>query len=266
MNNKLRIFILLTRRSIFKVLSILIFFLLISCFDNKEQKLHIATAANMQFAMHDLIKSFTEETGIVCEIIISSSGKLTAQIREGAPFDVFVSADMKYPNKLFENGFTTANPKIYAYGKLVIWTMNKQLSPSFESLTKNQVKYIALANPKTAPYGLSAMEALKKKEIYNVVKNKLVLGENIAQTNQFITTYAAQIGFTSKSAVLSEKMKNKGIWKEVDPELYSPIAQGIVILKNRNDQIENAQKFADFLFSANGKEILNKFGYFVVPI
>jgi molybdate transport system substrate-binding protein len=266
MNNKLSTFILLCKSSILKILSILIFFLLISCFNNKGQKLNIATAANMQFAMHDLIKSFSEETGIACEIIISSSGKLTAQIREGAPFDVFVSADMKYPYELFKNGFTTTEPKVYAYGKLVIWTMNKQLSPSFKSFTKKQVKHIALANPKTAPYGLSALEALKKKEIYDRVKNKLVFGENIAQTNQFITTYVAQIGFTSKSVVLSSKMKNKGIWEEVDPELYSPIAQGIVILKNRNDQIENAQKFNDFLFSDKGKEILNKFGYSVIPI
>jgi molybdate transport system substrate-binding protein len=240
-----------------------LFLIFFSCKQNNQPKLRLAAAANMQFAMLELSDAFTKETGIACETIISSSGKLTAQIKEGAPFDVFVSADMKYPKDLFENGFTTSKPNIYAYGKLVIWTMNKQLSPDFESFSKKQVKYIALANPKTAPYGYSAFEALNRKNIYNSVKDKLVFGESIAQTNQFITTYAAQIGFTSKSVVISTKLKDKGNWKEVDPDLYTPMAQGVVVLKNRNDQILQAEKFNDFLFSAKGKEILNKFGYSV---
>ena len=234
-----------------------------SCFNNKEQKLNIATAANMQYAMHELSGSFTEETGIKCEIIISSSGKLTAQIKEGAPFDVFVSADMRFPNELFKHGFTYGEPKIYAYGKLVIWSINKQMKPDFNSFTNKKVKHIAIANPKTAPYGIVAFDVLNKKGIYNNIKDKLVFGESIAQTNQFITTYAAQIGITSKSSVLSPIMKNKGIWKEIESDLYAPISQGIVILKNRNNQIELAQRFSDFLFSVEAKEILEKFGYSV---
>ncbi len=239
------------------------FVLFTSCFSNKEQKLNIATAANMQYAMHELSRSFTQETGIICETIVSSSGKLTAQIMEGAPFDVFVSADMRFPNELFKHGFTSGEPKIYAYGKLVIWTINKQMSPDFNSLTNKQVKHIAIANPKTAPYGIVAFEVLNKKGIYDNIKDKLVFGESVAQTNQFITTYAAQIGITSKSSVLSPIMKNKGIWKEIEPDLYAPISQGVVILKNRNDHIELAQRFHDYLFSVQAKEILEKFGYSV---
>lgn len=250
-------------RSISNNMILVTFLLFISCKQVDQQKLTIATAANMQFAMHELSNSFTVETGIECETIISSSGKLTAQIKEGAPFDIFVSADMKFPNKLFEGGFTTSEPLIYAYGKLIIWSMISDIDPTFEELLNDNVKHIAIANPKIAPYGLSAIEVLKKKNIYNVIEEKLVFGESVAQTNQFITSKVVEIGFTAKSVVLSAKMKNKGNWMEVDPNLYTPIAQGIVILNNRNDFLPQAKKFNVFLFSEKGKEILNKFGYSV---
>jgi len=242
---------------------ILLLFLIASCSSRDENRLHIATAANMQFAMQELAKSFGEETGIKCEIIVSSSGKLTAQIREGAPFDIFVSADLKFPDELYKQGFCIDKPEVYAYGKLVIWTMNTQLEPTLKSLKKRQVKHVAIANPKTAPYGTAALQVLKKKGIYESLKGKLVLGESIAQTNQFITTYAAQIGITAKSSVLSSGLKDKGVWEEIEKSLYTPISQGVVIIKNRDGQIEKAKRFKDFLFSASGKEILNKFGYSV---
>jgi len=246
------------------LLSIFFILLFTSCEQKENNKLTIATAANMQFAMKDLINAFSKETDIECESINSSSGKLTAQIKEGAPYDIFVSADMKFPEELFQTGFTTDEPKIYAYGKLVIWTMNNQLSPDFESLSKKHVKHIAMANPKTAPYGIAAEQALIKKELYDKIKTKLVFGESVAQTNQFIVSYAAQIGLTAKSVVLSQKTKNNGKWKEVNENLYSPIAQGVVVLKNRDTNLKEAQRFQDFLFSIKGKEILNKFGYSVV--
>ena len=245
------------------LLSTFFLLLLISCKQENKEKLTIATAANMHFAMQDLIQSFTQETGVVCESITSSSGKLTAQIKEGAPYDVFVSADMKFPNDLFQNGFTSKEPKIYAYGKLVIWTMNTQLPPNFESLSKKQIKHIAMPNPKTAPYGKAAKEVLENKKLYQPLESKFVFGESVAQTNQFIVSYAAEIGFTAKSVVLSKNMINKGLWKEVDQKLYTPIAQGVVILKNRNIHQKEALQFQDFLFSDKGKEILNKFGYAV---
>ncbi len=250
---------------LYKNLLFTTFFLLLftSCEQKDKTKLTIATAANMQFAMHELTKEFTKETGVVCESITSSSGKLTAQIKEGAPYDVFVSADMKFPNKLFQTGFTTQKPKIYAYGKLVIWTMNSQLKPDFESFKIKHIKHIAMPNPKTAPYGTAAEEVLKKKNLYDKIQTKLVFGESVAQTNQFIVSYAAEIGFTAKSVVLAKNMKDKGNWKEVDENLYTPIAQGVVVLKNRNIHKNEALQFQYFLFSVKGKEILNKFGYSV---
>ena len=118
-----------------------------------------------------------------------------------------------------------------------------------------------MANPKTAPYGRAAEEVLKKKGIYEPLKTKFVYGESVGQTNQFIISYVAEIGFTAKSIVLSLNMKGKGNWKDVDTELYSPIKQGVVLLKNRNVHLEGAKKFQQFLFSDKGKEILNKYGY-----
>ncbi len=238
-----------------------VFILFFSCNQEDKSKLTVATAANMKFAMHELVKEFQEDTGIESEIIVGSSGKLTAQIKEGAPYDLFVSADMKFPNTLFENDLTIDKPQIYAYGSLVIWTLNTQLKADFESFLKKQVNHIALANSKTAPYGRAAIEVLKNKNLLEPLKSKFVYGESVAQTNQFIISYAAEIGFTAKSIVLSPNMKGKGNWKDVDPNLYSPIKQGVVILKNRDVHLEEAEKFQQFLFSDKGKEILNKFGY-----
>ncbi|MCF6296693.1 MAG: molybdate ABC transporter substrate-binding protein [Flavobacteriaceae bacterium] len=239
----------------------IIFLLFIACKQKQKNKLTIATAANMQFIIHELVNSFTKETGIECEVIVGSSGKLTAQIKEGAPFDVFVSADMKYPNKLFKNGLTTKTPTIYAYGKLVLWTMFDNLKPSLNLLLSDSINHIALANPKVAPYGLSTIEVLNHTKMFKKVKDKLVYGESISQTNQFITSKVAEIGFTAKSVVLSPNIKGKGTWVDIDSSYYSLIEQGIVILKNRPSQINNAQKFYNFLLSAKAKEILNKFGY-----
>lgn len=215
----------------------------------------------MQFVMVELIENFTKKTGIECETIISSSGKLTAQITEGAPFDIIVSADMKYPLKLFKNGLTITKPQIYAYGKLVLWSMNNDIEPSIEILTKSEITHIALANPKTAPYGLASIDVLKHYHILDSIQHKLVYGESISQTNQFITSKAAEIGFTSKSVVMSTKTKGK--WIGINSELHTPIAQGIALLKNRNNHSKEAKLFYDFMFSTKGKEILNKFGYSV---
>jgi len=221
----------------------------------------IATAANMQFVMRELTESFTEETKIQCEIIVGSSGKLTAQIKQGAPFDLFVSANMKYPEDLYESGFTIEKPTIYAYGRLVLWTMSSSVNLSLDFLTSDNVKHIAVANPRIAPYGIPAIEVLKNEGIYDKIKDKLVFGESISQTNQFITSEVAEVGFTAKSVVLSPNMKKNNNWIEMNNESHRPIAQGVVILKNRNNHREDAQKFYNFLLSQNAGKILNKFGY-----
>ncbi len=230
------------------------------CTPSKTSKVTIATAANMQFVMKDIAAAFTQKTGIDCDVIISSSGKLTAQIQEGAPYDVFVSADMKYPETLHKNGYTIENPKVYGYGQLVLWSALEDLQPSLELLTHQKIEHIAVANPKTAPYGEAAISVLKQANIYDQLSDKLVYGESISQTNQFIVSGAAQVGFTAKSVVLSPQMEGKGQWIAIDKNLYTPIAQGAVIIKK--DSISEATlKFYKFLFSPKSKEILENFGY-----
>ena len=220
----------------------------------------IATAANMQFAMKEIVKSFTAQSGTPCEIIISSSGKLTAQIKEGAPFDIFVSANMKYPTDLYQDSFTTNAPQIYAYGQLVLWTVDDDLNPSVDSLALASIDHIALANPKNAPYGMAAIEVLEKHNLYEALKEKLVFGESIAQTNQFIISKAAEIGFTAKSVVLSPEMQGNGYFTAIDPSWHQAIAQGIVLLKT-SDKQEQAQQFYNYLFSDAGQAILEQYGY-----
>tara|TARA_R110001583_G_scaffold52821_1_gene163621 strand:- start:2103 stop:2879 length:777 start_codon:yes stop_codon:yes gene_type:complete len=235
--------------------------LISSCNQQKDPKLVIAAAANMQFAMKELATSFTKETGVKCEIILSSSGKLTAQIKEGAPYDIFVSANMKYPYELYNTGFTTKEPEIYAFGKLVLWSMIDSIKPTINLLLHKNIKHIATANPKTAPYGILTEEVFNYYQLLDSIKHKLVYGESIAQTNQFIITKAAEIGFTSKSVVLSPFIIGKGSWIDVEERAYSPIKQGIVIIKNSPTSIDKKEIFYNFLFSKKGQEILNKYGY-----
>ena len=228
-----------------------------------QEKITIATAANMNYAMKELSAVFTQKTGIKCDLVVSSSGKLSAQIIEGAPYDVFVSADMKYPNEIFRVGLTQHPPKIYAYGELVLWTMKEGITPSMASLTKDSIEHIAVANPKTAPYGHAAIAALNNFRIFDAVSHKLVYGESISQTNQFIISRAADLGFTAMSVVLSPEMKGKGRWIALDEEYYPPIRQGVVVIERKKGNRNHTQKFYDFLFSAEAKKLLKKFGYSV---
>lgn len=243
--------------------SLIIFLLaLLFPFKSFSQGLRVAVAANAQFVTQALKEVFTRETDIPVTLIVSSSGKLTAQIRQGAPYDVFLSADMKYPENLYKGGFTTGKPEIYAYGKLVLWTLDdtKPLK-DIKSVTDASLKAIAVANPQTAPYGVAAIEALKKTGIYDAVKSKIVFGESIAQVNQYLLSKSADMAFTAKSVVLSPAMKDKGKWVEINKNLYNPIAQGVVILKRAH--INAARKFYHFLFSKRAESIFKNYGYLV---
>jgi molybdate transport system substrate-binding protein len=235
--------------------------LLLSCNKEHKDKLRIAVAANLQFAIQELADDFSQRSGVECEIIISSSGKLTAQIIEGAPFDLLLSADMKYPQELYDRKFTLFQPDIYAYGNVILWTLHEDVEPELEILLSEQITHIAIGNPKTAPYGVSAMEVLRKFGIEEAVQKKLVYGESISQTNQFIISRSVDLGFTSKSVVMSSQMKDRGQWSEIDKDLYSPMAQGMVVLKSRKSFESKAIKFRDYVLSSEGKEILHKFGY-----
>ena len=242
---------------------ILLTVILAGCKDDRDKKIIVATAANMESAMATLTKAYTHKTEVEFELIVGSSGKLTAQIMEGAPFDVFVAANMKYPQAVYASGKAQNIPRVYANGKLVLWSMVERTPVSITALTDSAIEHIALANPKTAPYGVAAKEVLQHYGLMEVLKPKLVFGESIGQTDQFIISQAAQIGFTALSTVLSPEMKGKGSWVSIDPSLYSKISQGVVIVNRKEGINPDTQGFYDFLFSVEAKEILKEFGYLV---
>lgn len=228
---------------------------------DKSKKLTIAVSSNMQYSIQEIATKYTEHTGVECNLVVGSSGKLTAQIMEGAPFDVFLSADMKYPQMLYQKGHAKEAPKIYALGKLVLYASKKEFVPSLKFLKSDSIAHIALANPNTAPYGRAAMEVLEQHGLVDSVKSKLIFGENISQTNQFMTTGAAQIGFTAKSTLIGTPLSQQGRWTALDLNSYTPIQQGIVMLENETGLDHASLSFVEFIFSGEAQEILKKYGY-----
>nr|WP_298503612.1 molybdate ABC transporter substrate-binding protein [uncultured Maribacter sp.] len=240
------------------VFSILVF----SCNQkNKENPIIIATAANMQEVMEFLITDFTKKTNIKCQLVVSSSGKLTAQIKAGAPYHILASANMKYPEEIYDSGLAIGIPKIYANGKLVLWTANTNITPSIALLKKDNIKHIAIANSKTAPYGAATKDVLEHYNLNEILKHKFVIGESISQTNQFVHSQAAEIGFTAMSTILSEKLENKGKWAAIDSTTYSPIKQGIVVIKQDLESNRKAKEFYAYISSKEAQLLLTKFGY-----
>jgi len=222
----------------------------------------VAVAANVRFAFDEISKIYEQKSGIRAVAIVASSGKLTAQIEHGAPYNLFLSANMKYPNYLFEKNLAVSKPKIYALGTLVLWSLNKKIDVSLEGMKDKKIKKIAIPNPKTAPYGVQALAVLKKYNLKKQLYSKIVFGESVSQTNQYIYSSAADIGITAKSVVMSPSMKNIGRFKEINSEDYSPIKQGIVILKygdTKNHKI--SLDFYHFMFSSEVQKILTKYGY-----
>lgn len=228
-----------------------------------DPRLMIAVAANVQYAMKDLASAFEQQHRIKIETNVSSSGKLTAQIQQGAPFDLFLSANMKYPQTLYEGGYAVDTPLVYAYGALVLWTL-KDLEMNDEKtvLSAGNFEKLAIANPKNAPYGEQAIRMLEHYQLYEQVEPKLVYGESIAQTNQYIVSRACDLGVTAKSVVLSPDIQGRGRWVEIAAEAYEPIKQGVVITKyGQREHPEAAKAFLDFLFSPEAKAIFKKYGY-----
>lgn len=224
----------------------------------------VAVAANVSYAIVDIKKAFENlYPKSKVKIILGSSGKLTAQIKHGAPFDIFMSANMMYPQSLFEDKLALSKPNVYAEGGLAMLSTKKQdFSSGLNLLLEKKIKKIALANPKTAPYGTASFEALKNVQLLQKIKRKIVYGESISQTLSF-TMAAADIGLVAKSLLYSSKMKKykEGEhWVEIDISLFTPIQQGIVILKHAKSN-ETAKRFYEFVLSKEAKKIFSQFGY-----
>ena len=204
-----------------------------------------------------------KSTNIKVKITTGASGKLTQQIMSGAPFDAFLSADVEYPAKLAKAGYTTTPSQIYAYGTLVLWSnTGVNLNKGVKVVTDPDVKKISIANPKTAPYGVEAMNTMKFYKVDKAIEQKLVIAESISQVGAYVTTKAVDIGFMAKSVVLSPEMKNVGKWVEIDPKTYNTIDQAMVGLKNGSPENQIAAKrFLKFMSSPKAREILKANGY-----
>lgn len=228
-----------------------------------SQNIKVAVAANLQPVIKALAQDFKQKTGITIEPIIGASGNLTAQVRNGAPFDIFLSADMIFPETLFKEGFSIKKPVDYAQGRLIICSVQ---DIGFENWTRllltARIKKIAIANPAIAPYGKAASEVLRKKGISDEVKTKIVTGESISQVNTYITTGVADVGFTTQALVKDPNNKTKLYWELIDPKLYTPIEQGMVLLKHGETNAD-AEKFYQYVLSDAAKAFFKEYGYHV---
>ncbi len=229
-------------------------------------EINIAVAANVSYAIDELKAEFAKsnpETKV--QVTLGSSGKLTAQIKNGAPYGLFMAANMKYPQALYNDKIAVTEPVVYAQGALAYLSIKKQdFGQGIKLLAGDTIGKIAVANPKTAPYGKAAVEAMKRAGVYETVKPKLVYAESISQTVAYAVT-AADIGLIAKSSLYSDKMAQykEGVnWAPVDPTLYTPIKQGVVLLKNGENNSEY-KAFYDFILSDVAKRILKQYGYIV---
>ena len=229
-------------------------------------KITIAVAANVSYAIEELKEEFIKaHPQISVAVTLGSSGKLSAQIKNGAPYGLFMSANMKYPEALYSDKIAMNKPVVYAQGGLAYLSVQKRdFSKGMALLEDEAIERIAIANPKTAPYGKAAVEAMKRAGIYERVKAKLVYAESISQTVSYAVT-AAHIGLIAQSSLYSPHMAGytEGVnWMSIDPSLYTPIKQGIVLLRHGRDNAEYVA-FYDFILSDQAKMILKKYGYIV---
>lgn len=226
----------------------------------------VAAAANLVYALDALNAAFKQAApAVTVTTTTAASGSLVAQIRNGAPFDVFLSADLDYPRGLIAAGQAEPSSLVtFATGRLVLWTTRPGLSPDDLAATVRNpaVKKLALANPDTAPYGRAARQALEKLGLWNEAQPKLVVGENISQAAQFVETGNADAGFVALSLVLSPRLTNRGRWTEVPPALYASGALDHAgVLTTRGAANPAARRYLEFLATAPAKKILRDFGY-----
>ncbi len=229
------------------------------------QEIAAAAAADMSAALPELAAAYTHKTGRAVKLSFGASGNLTNQIRNGAPFDVFFSADEQYPRQLVSEGLASQDTLFrYAVGRLVLWVPND--SPldlpklGIKALLEPSVKKLAIANPATAPYGRAAEATLRHYGIYDLVFSRLVIGENIAQAAQFVESGNAQAGLLALSHALTPGMKNKGRYWGIPLDAYPTLNQAAVVL-SKSKQPEAARQFLDFLRTPEAAALLTGYGF-----
>lgn len=229
-----------------------------------EPAIRIAAAADLKFAMDELARDYETRNHVRVDVTYGSSGNLFSQIQNGAPFDLFFSADTEYPQRAEAAGL--AEPQTlftYAIGQIVLWAPpNAKVNlakQGWDALLDASVQKIAIANPEHAPYGRAAVAALQKTGIYEQVRPKLVYGENISQAAQFVQSGNAQLGVVAKSLAMSPAMASGQMW-EIPANMYPPIEQAALILKSATNKSE-ARTFLEFVRSAHGRAILQQHGF-----
>jgi molybdate transport system substrate-binding protein len=228
------------------------------------QEITVAAAADLQFVMQDVGARFQSETGKTVKLIYGSSGNFAQQLQNGAPFDMFFSANLDYPKQLEAGGLTEPGTFYqYATGKIVVWVPNDSkldISLGLKALLSPSIKKIAIANPQHAPYGKAAVAAMQKKNIYEQVKDKFVFGENISQTASFVVSGSADVGIVALSLALSPNMKDKGRYAEVPAADYPPIEQACVIMRSSKNK-SVVEQFEKFIQSPAIRELFEKYGF-----
>ena len=231
--------------------------------------MRVAAASDLQFALQEVADRFqATHDGCSVETVFGSSGNLFAQLSNGAPFDMFLSADMSYPRRLVEAGRAARESEfLYAVGQIVVWVPNASMLDldklGMQALVDPAVKKISIANPKHAPYGRAAETAMQNLGVYELAKDRLVLGENISQAAQFVESGAADVGIIARSLALAPAMKDKGRHWSIPTDSYPPLEQGGIIMKDAQDPAA-AAALRGFLTGDEGKTILRTYG-FVIP-
>jgi len=229
------------------------------------KEINVAAAADLSTAMHEVAQAYEEQTGVKVKLSFGASGSLTQQIENGAPFDVFFSADMDYPRQLISHGDAEAASLYrYAVGRLVLWTpADSALDVEHRGmniLTDPQVTKIALANPQHAPYGRAAVAAMKHVGLYDQVSDRLVLGENVSQAAQFVESGNAQIGFVALAHAVTPAMQGKGKYWQIPAEAYPELDQGVVVLAHSRHK-EEAAAFVEYIKTKAATAVLRKYGF-----
>jgi len=228
------------------------------------QRLTVAAAADLQAALPEIAQRFEKDTGRTVTITFGSSGNFYAQIRNGAPFDVFLSADVEYPRRLESDGVAERGTLVeYARGRIVLWTRRDSgidVTAGLNVLSNPKVRRIAIANPEHAPYGRAAVAATQRAGIYDAVRSKLVMGENISQTAQFAQSGSADVGIIALSLALTPALKNSGSYVDVPDALYPPIEQAAVVVAASREKTL-ARQFIDNLKGPAVARVLQAFGF-----
>jgi molybdate transport system substrate-binding protein len=234
----------------------------------EQREVAVAAAADLKFAFDEIVSAFqSNNSGIKVTVTYGASGNFYAQLSNKAPFDLFLSADIEYPRKLIDAGLAMKESEfLYAVGHLVVWVPNESKLDlqklGIKAVADPSVKKLAIANPKHAPYGRAAEAALKQSGVYDDVKDRLVLGENIAQAAQYVETGAADVGLIALSLALAPAMQTKGQYWMVPLDAYPQLEQGGVILNWAKDK-EAVQALKAFITSSEGRVILKRYGFFV---